>query len=38
MIKIQQALIQLRGKMTILIISHQTEMSQFADQSIFLAQ
>lgn len=35
-IKIQQALTQLRGKMTILIISHQTEMSQFADQEIIL--
>ena len=35
-IKIQQALTQLRGKMTILIISHQTEMSQFADQEFFL--
>ena len=35
-IKIQQALAQLQGKMTILIISHQTEMSQFADQEFFL--
>ena len=35
-IKIQHALTQLRGKMTILIISHQTEMSQFADQEFFL--
>ena len=35
-IKIQQALRQLKGKMTILIISHQTEMSQFSDQQFFL--
>ena len=36
-IKIQQALAQLRGKITILIISHQTEMSHFADQNIVLS-
>ena len=37
-IKIQQALRHLRGKMTILIISHQTEMSDFADQKIVLTK
>ena len=35
-IKIQQALSQLHGKMTILIISHQKEMCDFADQHIEL--
>ena len=34
--KIQEALSQLRGKMTIIIISHQTEMCNFADQKIVL--
>lgn len=34
--KIQTALIKLRGTMTILIISHQHEMSTFADQKIIL--
>ena len=37
-IKIQEALSTLRGKMTILIISHQEEMSHFADQNIFLTE
>ena len=35
-LKIQEALRQLRGKMTIMIISHQTEMRDFADQKIVL--
>lgn len=35
-IKIQQALTNLRGKITILIISHQLEMCHFADQNIVL--
>ena len=35
-IKIQQALSQLHGKITILIISHQKEMCDFADQHIEL--
>lgn len=34
--KIQQVLKELHGKMTILIISHQIEMSDFADQKIIL--
>ena len=34
---IQQALTQLRGKITILIITHQTAMSNFADHKIILA-
>ena len=36
--KIQQTLTRLRGKMTILIISHQQEMSHFADQKIVLTK
>lgn len=37
-IKIQHALTQLHGKITILIISHQTEMSHFADNRIVLSK
>ncbi len=36
--KIQLALSQLHGKMTVIIISHQPEMSQFADQKIVLTK
>ena len=36
--KIQSALNQLRGKITIIIISHQLEMSTFADQKIVLTE
>ena len=36
-LKIQETLAQLRGQMTILIISHQVEMSDFADQKILLS-